>query len=368
MTTLTAAELDQILKNAGLSKTVYAYVMPETEQVIDGIMGNTGSPERAAFHDMYTAAWTKKQDAMHLDFFKTWHEWTSDVVTLGDGYKYEYPTAGASEPIREAIYQYGLHTLQQGLKPVIHIFAGEYEGYKAYADAAGIQVVEHDRNHWWDTLDKIEGHHQFYLSHPSAIDGNIWPEYDSFMHRLSEHNPAAKVMLDLTYVGCVARDFHINADYENIEQICFSLSKPFGLYYHRIGGVLSRTESKGLFGNQWFKNLLSLKIGTEMMKHFDVHELARRYQPVQAQTLTQAAEVLGGEVKAADIFLLGTIDIPADPKPIHQYLRRHATHGFARICLTPTIAHIVNPEISPDVHVRYYEQLQLEPNRGAVMP
>lgn len=359
MTTLNNEQLNKIIKDAGLSRTVYAFVMPQTQQVIDRIVGNDGSVARAEFHEMYTEAWTQKQDVMHQDFFETWRCWVKDVVTLGDQLAFEYPTAGASEPIRDAIYQYAIQARTEGFEPKIHVFAGEYEGYSSYADAAGVKVVVHDRNHWQDNLESIDEHAQFYLSHPSAIDGSVWPDYDHFMRTLQEIQPEAKIMLDLTYVGCVARDYHIRADYKNIDKIFFSLSKPFGLYYHRCGGMLSRDENKGLFGNKWFKNLLSLKIGTEMMREYDVHALPRFYRNVQDAACAAASSAIGLEVKPSDVFLLGKAQIPKAPKPLHKYLQRHPRHGFARVCLTPSMAHIVDTKISTEVRVRAHEKLEM---------
>lgn len=359
MTILDANELNKILKESRLSRTVYSFVMPETERLIDRIMGEQDSVERKDFHDMYTEAWTQKQDAMHGDFFKTWRGWIENVVTLGGGYKFEYPTAGASEPIRDAIYQYAMRARTEGFAPKIHVFAGEYEGYSSYAAVAGVPVEVHNRSHWQDKLDQIGPHDQIYLSHPSAIDGSVWKDYDSFMRTLQEAQPDAKVMLDLTYVGCVARDYHIKADYENIDQIFFSLSKPFGLYYHRCGGVIARHENKGLFGNKWFKNLMSLKIGTEMMQAYGVQELPRRYQAAQQQAVVAASRTTGLDVKPCDVFLLGKAAIPENPKPIHKYLQRHPSHNFARICLTPLMAHQTNLAISPEVKARSHETLEM---------
>src|SRR5918999_601042 len=58
--------------------------------------------------------------------------------------------------------------------------------------------------------------------------------------------------------------------------VFFSLSKAFGVYYHRIGGVLSRAPLPGLEGNRWFKNVFSLALGTLLLERFGVRELPAR--------------------------------------------------------------------------------------------
>ena len=245
--------LNEILGCAGVSKTVYSYVMPETEAMLDAVL----DADRAEIHGIYREAWTQKQDAMHEEFFATWRRWTAPVVRFNAAeFPWVYTTGGASEALRETVYAYGHDARQKGFEPVIHVFEGDYEGFAAYALAAGIRTVHHNRATWREAIAKIGPRDQLYLSQPAALDGNVWGEFDEFVNTLYKHKPTAAVMLDLTSVGCVAREFTIEAFAPNIRAIFFSLSKPMGVYYHRIGGLMSRAAYPGLFGNKWFKNLL----------------------------------------------------------------------------------------------------------------
>ena len=72
-------QLNEILAEAGVSKTIYSLVTPETEAAVDAMLGDAVSPLRAAFHGMFREAWTQKQDAMHEEFFATWKEWTDAI-------------------------------------------------------------------------------------------------------------------------------------------------------------------------------------------------------------------------------------------------------------------------------------------------
>lgn len=347
-------QLNALLAGKGVSKTVYSYVMPETEAMLDSVI----DADRAGLHAMYREAWTQKQDAMHEEFFATWRRWTAPVVKFNPGeFPWVYTTGGASEALREAIYAYGHDARQAGFEPVIHVFEGDYEGFAAYALAAGIRTVLHNRATWQQSIDKIGPRDQFYLSQPSALDGNVWDGFGDFVNTLYKHRPTAAVMLDLTYVGCVARRFTVEAFAPNIRAIFFSLSKPMGVYYHRIGGMLSRAAYPGLFGNKWFKNLLSLRLGTALMQKYAVHELPGRYAALgQAPAIDRVQSALGLKLQPSDVFLLATAPASENPTALESYLTRGGKGDEKlRLCLTPTIASLVNPAIDARVIARVHE-------------
>ncbi|HYD17951.1 MAG TPA: hypothetical protein VEF76_05700, partial [Patescibacteria group bacterium] len=162
---------------------------------------------------------------------------------------------------------------------------------------------------------------------------------------------------DLTYVGSVAREFTVEAFAPNIRSIFFSLSKPMGVYYHRVGGLLSRAAYPGLFGNKWFKNLLSLKLGTALMQKYAVHDLPRKYTALgQGPAIATARARLGLDLAASDVALLATAPVGDDD--FTQYLARGGEgERRARLCLTPMIAAIINPDIDPTVRARAHEIL-----------
>ncbi|MCA9137435.1 MAG: hypothetical protein KDB00_11770, partial [Planctomycetales bacterium] len=319
-------DLNQLLAQSSVSKIVYSLVMPETEAVIDRVLdGADGESKngRELFHNMFREAWTQKQDAVHESFFETWLHWISPIVQLdSSAFGFAYPTSGASEAIREAIYAYGARSRRRSTPPTIHVFDGEYEGFTAYASAVGIDVKSHNRQQWSDAIDQMNHHDQFYISQPSAIDGMIWQDFDRFAMKMHTRRPEAELMLDLTYVGCVGKEFRVVADHPNIAVVFISLSKPAGVYYHRVGGMLSRNEYPGLFGNKWFKNLTSLRIGTEFMHSHGVNELPRKYRPIQEQVIAETNHQLGLRFEAADVLLLAT-GMPSErPSPLELFLMR----------------------------------------------
>ncbi len=130
-----------------------------------------------------------------------------------------------------------------------------------------------------------------------------------------------------------------------------SQSKPFGGYYQRAGAVFCRNESPSLFGNQWFKNLLSLSWATAMMRNHDVHELPRRYRQVQEEAARAIGErlILPG-LEATDVMVLATASAPepADSfSPLHRsVLRGTGKERVIRLCLTPAMSALVDPRFA----------------------
>ena len=125
--------------------------------------------------------------------------------------------------------------------------------------------------------------------------------------------------------------------------IVFSLSKPFGVYYDRIGGVLAREEMPSLFGNQWFKNLTSLQLGTALLRRHGVFELARRYRPVQQTAAQTIGTRLGLALQPSDVVLLATADASLADPALADFLRRPQNDPAARLrlCLTPEMARLI---------------------------
>lgn len=352
--------LQQLLADSGVSKIVYALVMPETEQTIDAVLDASSEEGRQGYHRLFREAWTQKQDAVHLAFFERWIEWTQSIVQWDpSAFPFRYPTAGASEGLREAIHDFGARARVEGFEPTLHVFEGEYEGFAAYARAAGIPTRIHSRCRWQQAIEHVGPRDQFYVSQPSAIDGCVWAEFDAFARQLYERQPTAELMLDLSYVGCVPNAFTLRTDSPNIPAVFFSLSKPAGVYYHRIGGMFSRREYLGLFGNKWFKNISSLAIGTEFMKRYSVHELPRRYAPVQQLVIDELQKQLGLSLRPADIVLLA-IGPPSEPRtPLEQFLLRGPSEDpLVRVCLTARMAHHIDPRLNPQVSARYYERIE----------
>jgi hypothetical protein len=343
----------------GTTTTVYSWVFPETEEMLHGL---SASRVQKVMRDREREAWTKKQDAYHVSFGETWLTWVQEAFALPEGMWaglqgdegpwHFYPSSGSSEAIRESLAQLAhlsAYRPHLGL-PTIHVFMGEYEGYEAMAQPMGIRVVKHDRQKWKESLQPYltgqlpaEGH-VFYLSQPSSLDGRYWRSFGEFLRALE--NSPLKLRLDLCYVGCVPRlktrdvgsESRSIIGFDCVDMVFLSLSKSFGVYYHRIGGVFSREPMPGLWGNRWFKNLRSLYLGELFMKRYHVFEIPDLYLELKDEVLedlnAQNAENRWmGTIQGSDVLLLAMhwSDRSDVPWPEHR------RHRISRFCLTPLL-------------------------------
>ncbi|MEA3009285.1 MAG: hypothetical protein QOJ91_977 [Sphingomonadales bacterium] len=339
-----AADVKAALLAAGASGTIYSLVMPESEAALAAVVAG---PD---FLDRYREPWTQKQDSMHEAYFDEWLRWSAPVVSIrGEEFPFRYPTAGASEAIFKLLAEFASERRAAGREPTVHMFEGEYEGFAAYADALKVRIVRHDRAAWNDVPAKLDSDSQFWISQPSAIDGTVWPDFEAFVEATAKEDRGATIVPDLTYVGSVARDYRIALDSPAIPAIVISHSKPFGGYYHRVGGVLARREHPSLFGNKWFKNLLSLAWGTEMMRRHGIFELPRKYRPVQEEAARRAGRLLGVDgLVPTDVLLLATAEpYPALPPLLASVLRGSPEERVVRLCMTPAMTCLIDPAMAP---------------------
>lgn len=355
----TKPDIKAHLLSNGASGTVYAFVMPESEDafeaVMDGCVRGEAYPEELdGFRERnvlsrYREPWTQKQDAMHVEYFDRWIDWSSPVVKFdANAYPFRYPTAGASEGIAKLMSEHLARCHKNGMTPYIHVFEGEYEGFGAFARAMGIEVKTHQRDDWRSLHDLREGG-QFWISQPSAIDGMVWDEFDAFCEMMDEHQQGlTEVIPDLSYVGAVAREYSFSLDHLCIPAFVFSHSKPFGGYYHRCGGVFAKHERPTLFSAKWFKNLLSLSWGVEMMKRHSVFDLPRRYRETQERATAIVSKALGVPLEAADVFVLATGMPPENPDELVESLLR-GPERRVRICVTPAMSALTNRKYAPGI-------------------
>lgn len=315
----------------GIIETVYSWVYPETKVVFDQVRTAADVPA------MYERAWTKQQDPMHTALIEGWTRWAQPRLEGSwDAFPQRYVAAGSSEAIRESIAYHATRAFRRGEAPAIHVFEGEYEGYTAYAQAHACTVHRHARASAIETLrEKASRGQRVYLSAPSSIDGMVWDELPGFLDAVASLDRDIRVSLDLCYVGCVGqRDYRIGFDHPVVDEVFFSLSKVFGVYYHRVGGMFSRHELPGLFGNKWFKNLLSIRLGCALMNAHAVDELPRRYAWAQRQA-TDELKALQPHARPSDVVLLAHAMEGRAGEPFCRVA------GQSRYCLSPRLDQLV---------------------------
>jgi histidinol-phosphate/aromatic aminotransferase/cobyric acid decarboxylase-like protein len=326
-----------------ISKTVYSLYWPETRQVVESLW-------RSSPHEWYTDNYTKNQNNMHAPYLNGWREWVAQAnVKLGKQLRHDYPTNGASEGIQHLMAYFATHDNRIG-KPAIHVFEGEYEGYRKVAEALNLKVYTHSRHNYKESIDArhLNGD-VFWTSQPSAIDGNVWPEFSEWVQWMNRNAAGMPIIVDLTYVGAVAREFEINLTSPNIKAVLWSLSKPFGVYYHRIGGMVSSIELPSLYGNYWFKNLFSLQLGTALMDAYGPYDLPRKYLARQETCINHVrmcpSHVCYSQMQLvpSDVVILAHQKF--DPGLVFndEYIRVKNNHEIvSRYCLTPGMDMDVN--------------------------
>ena len=321
----------------GISKTVYSLPYPQVRAHLAKVATNIES--RLARHDN---PWEKKQDAMHDGLRTAWLDHAGRAqFHLGSQLTNFYPTAGASEAIRETIATIGAreskHTPYQ--QPGIAIFEGEYEGYEAIAKGLGLRVLKIPRADWREGLTRAWAEdYDFFLSQPSAIDGNYWNEYPEFLDFANAAN--GRVHLDVSYVGACQTSQPIDSEGPAIKSVFFSLSKPFGVYYRRIGGCFTAQANPLLYGNMWFKNLDSIADGEALLQEFAPGEMPRIWAQARELAIERLEKEHGWVLTPCDVFLLAQGEGPGLDE-----LARIPGHP-ARICLTPSIARAMQ-ELQP---------------------
>lgn len=178
----------------------------------------------------------------------------------------------------------------------MYTIPGEYEGYEAYGNNIGLEFEKHEL----DTLFTIRPGIIF-LSNPNARDGTIID--NETITRLCEYGH--KIIYDITYVGLV--NIHLfDVSHPNIIAVIASMSKPFGLYYYRIGFCFSRIPLPTLIPNKWFKNIASLIVANHILTNIKPGELYNKYKPYQDKAIQKFSNIVNVEITPSNILLLGT--------------------------------------------------------------
>ena len=326
---------------ADLSKTVYSLVWPETR----ALMLKCFQQEAETMISRHDLPHEKRQDVFGPDFARAWWSWAGVSQDQADVWPYFYPTNGASEALREIINELGKN---QG---TLIVFTGEYEGYQAIASGAGVSVVCIDRRNWreeWSLLaPKLKTRAQFWISNPSSLDGCFWDDFDEFCQTVS--HPLLELWVDLTYIGGTPSALHRTLPFitsENIAGVVFSLSKPAGMYYRRVGGCFSRRSISGLYGNQWFKNIDSIFLGQKFIESYPRGYLPDKYAHFQKKVIDDINQNVGlfhdydanSFWTPSDVVLLAhSHSVPLSEQTEVDPERFRRAEGFYRVCLTPVL-------------------------------
>lgn len=293
-------------------KGVYCYYYPEVRKVIDGII-------KKYPHETFLKSINPGLDDFHKPVIEQYKKTFRGQLPGLDLFPHQYATAGASEGI--------FHTLAEivSKRPNMPIYTldGEYEGYREYGANINLHIIQVPYDSDFEQLKPGI----FFISNPSARDGNIIPN-----EKINEIGDAGhEIIFDATYVG-MTKPFKFDITNPAIKKVLVSLSKPYGLYYYRSGLMFSKDEMLTLDCNKWFKNVLTLIISEAVLKNFKASELAIKYQTEQKKAVAKLNKDFGINAQASDVFLLANAS--GNLSKSVEYYRRGKGYRF---CLTPYI-------------------------------
>lgn len=297
--------------------TVYSYYMPEIRALITDLM-------REYPHEIFMQSISPGLDDFHQPVIdRLIAAYRSDVPHLAQ-FPYRYPTAGSEEGIRE--YLTLLHNKQVER---IYVWDGDYEGYRAVAETRNIGTVAVA----YDTDPATLAPGYWLVSNPSARNGMIVP--DEKVRAILE--AGHKVFYDLSYVG--ATPPHVfDVSHPNVHAVALSFSKPYGLFYYRIGFTFCREAIPALYANKWFKNIFGLLVADRVVTRLDRAALVKKYQAVQAGVVAEINEALALGLSASDAFLLAKLPASAAARlhpELQEMIGRFRRGDWYRFCLTP---------------------------------
>lgn len=292
-------------------KAVYCYYFPETRDIIDEVASNYP-------HETFLQSINPGLDHFHEPVIESYLQHFKHELPKLDSFPHRFITGGASEGIFHILSYIKAHRPDSPL----YILKGEYEGYAGYGDNLKLhfKVV----GQLSDLLTLPKG--ILFLSNPSARDGNIIDNAEI----LDVLNSGQEIVYDVTYVG-MTDPHQFQLEHPNIIAVISSLSKPFGLYYYRIGFAFSRFEINTLAVNKWFKNIHSLIIAKKVLDRIDSKALVAKYRTLQKSAISTMNKEHGTHAVPSQVVLLSH----SQEVPDNHELLIHNRHSNYRYCLTP---------------------------------
>lgn len=305
------------MKSFDAITTVYSYYLPEIRALITRLT-------REYPHDVFLRSIKPGLDDFHLPIMQRLVEVHAASLPHLSELTNRYPTAGSEEGIRE----YLTHLRSLGIDS-IYVWEGDYEGYREVAKTRGLEVKEIAFDQ--DPARLAPGH--WFFSNPSARNGQLLPE-NKVQAIL---NAGHKVFYDLSYLSSTAPHVY-DLSHPNVDAVAISFSKPFGLFYYRIGFLFSRAPIPVLYANKWFKNVFGLLVADRLLNEIDLPALAARYKGIQASIVEQLNHDHDLGIAASDAFLLAHLPMQAAQgltPTQRQLIGRFRRGEYYRFCLTP---------------------------------
>jgi len=333
-------------------KTVYSYRPPEVRAAFDRVVRN-GFPHHVIMGGILPPGGLDMFERPIIEMVERFY--AEQVPALAD-FGHCYPTPASEEGIREVMSLVQNKKTDQLIENVragqpidrqvlidvepiseeavqcigaFYSFRDEYEGYYHVGRSRKMAqtVVPKDVN----PEELPPGY--WFISNPFAGDGNVIP--NEVIQRICE--AGHKIFYDMAYLDTTQKH-HFDLSHPNIMASTISFSKPYGLFYDRIGFTFSREPIPALFGNKWFKSVFALMIAKQLMSDLSPQQLYAKYKKVQESIIAEINDIHKLGMKPCDTFLLGYIteeaasSLPAEQQALISGFKRG---NIFRFCLTP---------------------------------
>lgn len=300
-------------------RAVYSYYYPEIRELISEITANYPHEE---FLKSVTPPGLDDFEKPVVEKMKKFYE--KEVVGF-ENFEYVYPTAGSSE----GIYHLLTRIKTESPEKPIYTLVGEYEGYRECAAGMGLKVQEVEEN--IGVIEKLPKGIWF-ISNPSARNGEIIE--NSLVNQIADLGH--EIVLDLAYLG-MTEQYKFDLSHPNIVAVLTSMSKPFGLFYYRVGFTFAKKEVKTLYGTKWFKNILSLIIANKVFEKFTARYFFEKYSASKKEILEKIKQETGITLRSGDALLLAYLtesDFEKLTEEQKELVTPFKRGDYYRFCLT----------------------------------
>ncbi|MEN9328046.1 MAG: hypothetical protein RI947_854 [Candidatus Parcubacteria bacterium] len=291
------------------TRPVYAYYAPEVRAVVDTIV-------KRYPHNIFLQSIAPGLDTFHEPIIQKYMDTYKAYMPGLGSFPYRYVSGGSSESIFHILSSIAAQEKQ----PPLYIVEGEYEGYAGYGRNLRLQFTTvGDRV---DVTTLAPG--IFFISNPSSRNGNVHPR--EFISAVGD--AGHEIMLDCAYVG-MTDDTHFLVDHPAISTVFTSMSKPYGLYYYRVGFTFTRKPVKTLEVNKWFKNIFSLIVADRLLTELSPRLMYEKYRPIQQAIIDETNKKYSSNLRPSRVYQLAYAlpeDIPAEQTECYRMFHRGGSY------------------------------------------
>lgn len=291
-------------------KAVYCHYTPEVRQIVSDVTKDFP-------HDVYMQYVHPGLDDYHEWFYQAYCKHFAWYLTWTEKFPFHYHTNWSSEWIFHVLSD--IATKWQSKN--IYVLNWEYEWYEGYGSNLWLKFTKVSYDELLVATPWI-----VFISNPSSRDGNIITNEDIAKIGDSGH----EIYYDISYFW-ITKPFVMDISHPAIQWVFTSLSKPFWLYYYRVGMYLSKREMLTLKPNRWFKNILNIIIWTKVLETLKPFELYEKYHEDQKKVVAYLNDMYKANISASDVLMLATCpEVPSDHPERKEFVR----WPKLRLCLT----------------------------------